>query len=199
MNRPLINVVLSGQELKRWYWLKRELVDYCKLINLNYSGSKFDILDKIAHALDEGRASLIPSKAINSKQAISKFDWQKEPLSIDTIITDSYKNSQNVRCFLRQHCGDNFRFSIPFMDYMKINCSKTLGDAINEWKRLYQISLDKNFKSEIPDGNQYNKYLRDFFADNPHSTIGEARHCWKLKRNLPLGRHKYEKSDFKLK
>ena len=69
---------------------------------------------------------------------------------------------------------------------------------INEWQRLNEQSKDKNFKSEIPTGNQYNKYIRDFFADNPNPTIEQARHFWKLKRSLLLGRHIYEMSDLKL-
>jgi hypothetical protein len=85
------------------------------------------------------------------------------------------------------------------MDYMRNNCGKTLQDAVNEWKRLNELSRDKNFKSEIPPGNQYNQYIRDYFADNPGGTLKEARHLWKLKRSLPLGRHIYEKSDVELK
>lgn len=47
----------------------------------------------------------------------------------------------------------------------------------------------QNFKSEIPDGNQYNKYIWDFFADNPNMTIKEARHFWKLKKITIMQTH----------
>ena len=117
----------------------------------------------------------------------------------ETVITDSYKNTQNVRRFFQQHCGEKFHFSIPFMGFMKNNCGKTLQDAIDEWHRLDKQRKDKNFKSKIPEGNQYNKYIRDICADNPHITIEQARHFWKLKRSLPLGRHTYERSDLALK
>jgi hypothetical protein len=120
-------------------------------------------------------------------------------LELNTIITDSYTNGPNTRQFFKEHCGERFHFSIPFMDFMKNNCGKTLQDAINEWKRLDELSKYKNFKSEIPEGNQYNKYIRDFFADNPNMTINQARHFWKLKRSLPLGRHIYERTDLELK
>lgn len=74
-----------------------------------------------------------------------------------------------------------------------------MQDAIEEWKRLNDISKDKTIKSEIPKGNQYNQYIRDFFVDNPTIKMVDARLCWKLKRNLPLTFHIYEKSDLKLK
>jgi phosphorylcholine metabolism protein LicD len=196
MNRPDIKNIKTGTELKRWYWLKQELVDYCRLTNLSYADAKFDILERIANALDN--KIKLTAKSLPSKQSTSKFNWHKEKLFLDTVITDSYKNSQNARKFFQQHCGDKFHFSIPFMAFMKNNCGKTLQYAIDEWKKLYILRKDKNFKSEIPEGNQYNKYIRDFFNDNPNMTIKQARHFWKLKRNLPLGRHIYERTDLQL-
>ncbi|HZH94897.1 MAG TPA: SAP domain-containing protein, partial [Flavisolibacter sp.] len=53
MKRPDILSIQNGEELKRWYWLKQELVEYCKLVDLGYAGSKFDLLDRIANALDK--------------------------------------------------------------------------------------------------------------------------------------------------
>lgn len=197
MERPNIKDIQTGTEIKRWYWLKKELVDYCKVINLPYNGSKFEILDRIANSLDNVEENL--SKTKISQKIDSKFDWNIETLSLDTLITDSYKNTQNVRQFFTEHCGPKFRFTIPFMNFMKANIGKTLQDAISEWKKLNELKKEKNFKSEIPGGNQYNKYMRDFFADNPSMTIEQARHFWKLKRSLPLGRHIYEKTDLNLK
>ena len=197
MKRPDIKDIKTGSELKLWYWLKQELVDYCKVMNLSYVGAKFHILERIANKLDN--SDNINIKPRNSIRQISKFDWHSDELTLETILTDNYKNTQNVRRFFQQHCGDKFHFSIPFMDFMKNNCGKTLQDAINEWQRLNEQRMDKNFKSEIPTGNQYNKYVRDFFTDNPNMTIEQARHFWKLKRGLPLGRHIYEKTDLELR
>lgn len=197
MIRPDINEIETGAELKRWYWLKEELVDFCKRTQLSYVGAKFDILERIAKALDKGAIST--ENTTKEIKPTSKFVWSKSFLTLDTVITDSYTNGPNTRKFFKQQCGDKFHFSIPFMDFMKNNCGKTLQDAVNEWHRLNEQSKDKNFKSEIPASNQYNKYIRDFFADNPTMTLKQARHFWKLKRSLPLGRHIYEKTDLKLK
>ena len=197
MTRPDINEIETGDELKRWYWLKQELVDFCKRTQLSYVGAKFDILEGIAIALDKGVTKT--EKISQTAKPTSKFLWSKSLLSLDTVITDSYTNGPNTRKFFKQHCGEKFHFSIPFMDFIKNNCGKTLQDAINEWQRLNTQSKDKNFKSEIPAGNQYTKYIRDFFADNPNMTVEQARHFWKLKRSLPLGKHVYEKKDLKLR
>jgi Domain of unknown function (DUF6434)/SAP domain-containing new25 len=191
--RPLISTITTGKELKRWYWLKEELVAYCKKVSINYSGAKFEILDRLANALDNK-----PMLAKKSERPTSLFDWSKEPLSLRTRITDSYRNGPNVRKFFIENCGAKFHFSIPFMKWMKENESKILKDAINEWKRLDKLSKDKNFKSIIPPNNQYNQYIRDFFLDNPNKKMKDARLCWKKKRQLPMERHKYEKDDLKL-
>jgi hypothetical protein len=196
MERPTIIEIQTGAELKKWYWLKNELVEYCKSKNLNYTGSKFEILDRIANNLDQKENEEAYLKT--SKRQTSKFDWHTEELTLETVITDSYKNSQNVRRFFIEHCGDKFHFSIPLMDFMKNSWGLVLKDAINEYKRLTELRKDKNFKSDIPSGNQFNKYIRDFFADNPNMTIEQGRYFWKLKRSLPLGKHIYERKDLEL-
>jgi hypothetical protein len=193
MKRPNIHDIKTGKELKLWYWLKQELVDYCKLAKINYSGSKFNILERIANKIDGKQ--LTPKK----HKPTSTFNWSKATLTLHTIITDSYKSGNNTRTFFQEHCGASFHFNIAFMRYMKENCGKTLGDAVKEWERLQQLSKDKTFKSDIPSGNQYNQYIRDFFADNKHLSLKDAQHFWKLKKNLPLGKHIYEKTDLTLK
>jgi hypothetical protein len=194
MKRPKILNIKTGDELKKWYWLKSELVALAKTIGISYTGAKFEILDRIATRLD-GKNVISISK--QSKK--SNFNWSKDLLTLDTIITDSYTNGPNTRAFFKSHCGEKFHFSIPFMNWMRENQGKKLKDAVTEWKRLEKLSKNPNFKSEIPAGNQYNKYIRDIFTDNPTMTIEEARYFWKLKRSLPLGRHIYEPSDLKLK
>jgi hypothetical protein len=194
MKRPDIATITSGAELKEWYWLKAELIEYCKIKSINYSGGKFTILERIGGVID-GKS--IHLKDLQTK--ISKFNWAKENLSLNTVITDSYTNGSNVRKFFQSHCGNKFHFSIPFMNWIKANIGKTLQDAVSEWNRLQILAKDKNYQSKIPVHNQYNQYMRDFFADNPDKTIKEARYFWNLKKQLSLSLHKYERSDLELK
>jgi hypothetical protein len=193
--RPGITTIQTGEDFKKWYWLKEELVAYCKLSGLPYVGSKFEIIERIASSLDNHLDKLPKPK---KQVALSKMEWHKADLTLETIITDSYKNGQNARRFFTKYCGKSFSFNIEFMAWMKTNVGKTLKDAVEEWLKFHEKSKDKNHKSTIPKGNQYNQYLRDFFADNPDKTIHDARRFWKLKRALPLGLHKYERSDLDL-
>jgi 16S rRNA C1402 N4-methylase RsmH len=85
------------------------------------------------------------------------------------------------------------------MARMKNNNGKKLKDGVKKWKRLDTLKKDGNLKSVISVHSQYNRYIRDFFADNPDASLADARRCWKLKRQLPMEKHKYERSDLKLK
>ena len=79
--RPDIAAVITGAELKRWYWLKDELAAEAKRRGLKHSDGKFAILDRIAHFLDTGEKSL-PTE--NKPAPKSKFDWHSAPLSPET-------------------------------------------------------------------------------------------------------------------
>ncbi len=195
--RPEITTVKSGADLRCWYWTKAELIDCARFHGLKKSGGKFLILDRIAHFLDTGEKTC-PNDVV-VKQT-SKFDWHSAALTRDTVITDNYKNSQNVRRFFQAEADPKFKFNIAFMDWMKANVGKTLGDAIDEFRAQKVKSSDPNFKTDIQDHNQFNQYTRDFLADNPNASMDEVRKVWAKKRSLPTktGRHRYDKSDLDL-
>ena len=50
-------------------------------------------------------------------------------------VTRTYRNTQNVRRFLRSQCGDGFKFDRPFMQWIKDGAAKTMGDVADEWLR----------------------------------------------------------------
>lgn len=202
--RPEITSVKSGDELRRWYWLKSDLVTYARVLGVKVSGGKFEILQRISDYLDTGeKTSNTPSKPkkLTSKFDWPKFDWHSEVLTPETQITDSYKNTQNVRGFFIENAGSNFKFNIEFMAWMKSNIGQTLGDAVNEYRAMRARMNEPDFKSKIEDHNQFNSYTRDFLADNPEMGMDDVRKYWARKIKLPSdsGRHEYERSDLDLK
>ena len=191
--RPEIATIASGRELRRWYWLKEELVAESRRRGLKSSGGKFTILDRIAHFLETGEQSLPED---TRPKVRSKFDWHKADLTPETVITDSYKNSQNVRRFFKSQLGDGFKFTIGFMDWIRQNQGKTLADAVAEYRRM----IGAGEKAEIRKHNQFNQYTVDFLKDNPDAKMADVRRVWALKRALPSddGWHVYERSDLGL-
>lgn len=63
------------------------------------------------------------------------FDWHSGSITRATPVTSRYKNTQNVRRFMLEHCGPGFKFDRPFMAWIRNGQPKTLGDVVQEWQR----------------------------------------------------------------
>jgi hypothetical protein len=194
--RPQIEAVTTGAELKDWCGLKTEVINKARLLGLSTTGGKFDIIDRIADFLD-GKVAAKPMRRQTPEPKIAGFDWHGAPLEKTTLITENYLNTQNVRRFFVTEIGRHFSFNITFMAWMKSNAGKTLGEAAEEWKRLHTL-VKAGQKPEIPFHNQFNAYTRAFLEDKPERSMDDVRHFWKLKRSL-RGHNSYERSDLDLK
>ncbi|AUU91297.1 hypothetical protein C2U55_20570 [Enterobacteriaceae bacterium ENNIH3] len=63
-----------------------------------------------------------------------KMDWHSALLTRSTAIDKHYKNTQNVRRFMMEQCGENFRFDRDFMAWIRNDIPKNLVDVVDEWK-----------------------------------------------------------------
>ena len=64
---------------------------------------------------------------------MSEFNWHTDTITRSTPVTVSYRNTQNVRRFLKSQCGADFRFDRPFMQWIKDGTDKTMGNVADEW------------------------------------------------------------------
>lgn len=196
-NRPDVQSIETGAELRRWYWRKDELIAAAKYHRVKTTDGKFQILDRIAHFLDTGERSFPGDKKV---KVTSSFDWKTAELSLDTVITDSYKNTQNVRSFFKENAHPAFKFNTPFMEWMKDNVGLTLADACEAYLASKAEQSMPGFQSEIKSHNQFNQFTRDFLADNPELGMKHVRQAWAEKIKLPSddGRHVYDQDDLRL-
>ena len=193
-DRPEIGQCASGAAFRRWYWLKSELVAFAREHGLRVSGGKDALADRIAHYLDTGdRAGAGEPRR---PRPGSTFNWATATLTLDTVITDSFTNGPNLRAFMKRHAGPSFRSSIEFMQWARDNVGKTLADAVAEWRRI-EARRKAGHKAPIPAHNQFNQYVRDYFADNPGGSMATARRLWAVKRRRP-GDNRYRRSDLKV-
>jgi hypothetical protein len=65
------------------------------------------------------------------------FDWHCDYIDKSTVITSTYRNTQNVRRFFKAELGDHFKFDREFMAWMKASSGNTMGDAVTEWRRRH--------------------------------------------------------------
>ena len=193
-NRPTLDKNISLIDFKEFYWLKADLTEFCKKVGINTNAGKIELADRIAQYLSTGQ---IPLKPTNKKIVKSNFDWNSEVLKGKTLITDNYKNTENVRAFFIKEIGSTFSFNVNFMNWMKNNEGKSLNDAIQEWKQLKHLKKDTNYKTEIKPQFEYNRYIRDFLKDNSNLSSKDAIKFWNLKR-VKRGTNEYEQTDLQL-
>lgn len=54
MEKPVLDKKLDSETFRNFYFLKEELVNFCRENGLPTSGGKMEIADRIAHFLDTG-------------------------------------------------------------------------------------------------------------------------------------------------
>ena len=193
--RPSISKISNSKELRRWYWRKDELLPFARKLGLKTTGGKFEILERIGHFIDTGHA---PKEAPHTPR--SKYNWHSAPLDDSTLITDNYKNTQNVRRYFISALGEGFKFNIAFMDWIKENSGRTLKDACHAYRAIKAQQNTPGFTTKIKSHNQFNQYTRDFLDAHPDLTMDDVRRIWarKIQRPSEDGRHVYHPDDLLL-
>ena len=193
-NHPDILSIDESEQFLKWYWLKEELILFCKEKGLSPRGKKFDLRDRILAYLD-GK-ELQPER---KKKPVSGFNWAKEVLTLDTRITDSVTFGKNFRGFMKENIGPRFVCHSDFMAWVRSHHGATLKEAIDAWFALEKRKENPQFKREIAPQNMLAQYTRDFFQDNPSCSREQMMKCWLNKKSLPTqgGKVIYEREDRK--
>ena len=184
MERPILDKNLDSATFRNFYFLKEELVNFCRENGLPASGGKIEIADRIAHFLDTGEIAPV----LREKKAAAKID----NIDLNTKIEPDFVCTEKHRAFFKKHIGDGFSFNVVFQKWLKSNAGKTYKEAIAAY---YQILEEKkNGKATIDRQFEYNTYIRDFFANNQGKSLEEAIKCWKYKKQRQ-GHNRYEEAD----
>ena len=187
MDRPELNNQLDSKTFREYYYLKEELIDFCRRNGLQTTGGKIELTERISIFLDTGERSI--------KNHDSRRTQIIDEITLDSIIEDNFVCSEKHRAFYKKEIGKRFSFNVLFQKWLKSNAGKTYKDSINAY---YKILEDKkNNKTTIDKQFEYNTYIRDFFNDNKDKTLDDAIKCWKYKKSLK-GSNKYEKEDLKI-
>lgn len=106
--RPELNKNLDAETFKEYYWLKEELIDFCRKYGLPVSGGKLDITERIAYYLETG--NIMRAKSV-SRKSVSVCDITEE-----TKIESDFVCSEKHRAFFKQHIGNSFSFNVAFQN-----------------------------------------------------------------------------------
>lgn len=184
--RPDLDLKLSAGIFRQYYYLKEELVDFCRRNNLQATGSKSELSERIAVFLESGKRTRAEHKTRKTQSA--------GEIKPNNIIEENFVCSEKHRAFFKEQVGKSFSFNVAFQKWLKSNAGKTYAEAITAYYQILQGKKSAKGKGEIEKQFEYNTYIRDFFAANKDKTLEQAIKCWKFKKSQK-GHNKYEDSD----
>lgn len=189
-DRPALDKSLDGKTFREWYWLKEELVDFCRENGLPASGGKTELTDRIALFLDTGEV-----KKNSPREGRTGSRKTVSDITLESIIEPDFVCSEKHRAFFKEQIGNSFSFNVAFQKWLKANAGRTYTDAVSAYHEIRKNAaggrktIDRQF--------EYNTYIRDFFEHNKGRSLDDAIRCWKYKKNLP-GHNRYEDSDLEV-
>ena len=101
--KPKLTQSISLGAFKNHYWLKIELIAFCKDNDLSTAGSKQEISHRIETFITTGR---------KIKPLLNSSPHARDsllPITFDTPVVN-YKNDAATRQFFVEHIGQHFRF-----------------------------------------------------------------------------------------
>lgn len=186
-NRPILNVNLDSKTFLDYYYLKEELVAFCKKNGIPSVGGKIEITERIAKFLDSGEIPYLKKTVKKNHKVID--------ITEETLIEPNFVCSEKHRKFYKEKIGDSFTFNVKFQKWLKNNQGKTYRNSIDAY---YEICTSNKMTNTVIDKQfEYNTYIRDFFCDNKDKSLDDAIKCWKYKKSL-RGHNKYEVEDLEI-
>lgn len=174
--RPQLTAELSGGELRRWYWLKDELVAFARVLGVRTSGGKELLAERIAAHLD-GVPFVEPSPAKRGHTA------QLGPeLTAETRIPAGQRCSEHVRAWLSAQTGSRFHFDAEMRAFFAAaDGTQTMHDALEHWRATRDQgarAIDAQF--------EYNRFTRQWRQEHPLADRTELLAAWHEYRARPI-------------
>ena len=187
--RPILLKNLDYKIFLQYYYLKEELVLFCRENHLSTMGGKQEISSRIEHFLKTGE------NLNTSSDKRKTVPVNLKEISLESVIEENFICSEKHRGFFKSVIGNIFTFNVTFQKYLKSNAGKTYSDAVKEWYKIQEDKKKNKGQSQIDSQFEYNTYIRDFFKDtDDNKTLKEAIKCWKYKKSL-AGHNRYDSQD----
>lgn len=131
-DRPQLSKNLDPNTFRNFYYLKEELVAFCKKQGLPAGGGKLELTERIACYLSTGEAPPAPAPAPARAKAPAG------PITPETPIEPGFVCSERHRAFFRGQLGPGFSFNVPFQKWLKANAGKTYRQAAEAYRLLLE-------------------------------------------------------------
>ena len=143
--RPNLTTDMSIQSFKDFYWLKEELQIFCRGNGISASGSKIEISNRIETFLRTGEIKKTIRKAKGNRAAL------QIELSLDTVISENHRCSQQVRAFFKTVISDfHFEYNQYIRDFFAdpSNQGKSRKEAIEAWNTIKKLPGSNKYISK---------------------------------------------------
>lgn len=183
-DRPVLDKDMDSRAFQDNYYLKEELVQFCRQEGLQTTGGKIELNERIVRYLD--------TKEKITSPVVSRRSPDIGDITESSVIENNLICSEKHRAFFRQAIGERFTFNVMFQKWLRNNAGRSYEDAIQAYCGI--IAESGRGRTVIGEQFEYNAYIRDFFADNSGRGLNDAIKCWKYKKSI-TGHKRYERSD----
>ena len=169
--RPELKPDTDAVAFSDHYWLRKELVVFCRSNGLSTAGSKQDLTDRIAAMLTGTPQPLVQRRPSRKNMPVV--------FTRETPIGPGWRCSQALRAFISAEIGRPFRFDRFMRKQIKVGDGTSLGAAIDAWRKQEGRSY------EIEPQFQYNRFTREYREHVPKAPHSEIVAAWRRYREMP--------------
>lgn len=178
--RPKFNDIKSYQEFIKYYWYFEELKQICKELGIDYSGNKSELNKNIEEYY---KGNIVSKSKKRAKLLVTTGE-----LTLETkLVKCNFAFNQKFRDFFRKQTGiSKFKFNTDMVATAKK--VKEDNDVTFTLKDMLEIYYgNKEYAKNDSSSCQWNKFLKDFCADENNSAYKNKLHIaailWNEVRN----------------
>ena len=175
MARPDLAAGLSPEAFRDHYWLKAELMAFCRAAGLSASGGKMEVADRIEAFLRDG-TRLVPAKRP------ARIGAMPGTFTRATVIGEGWRCTQALRVFFEAETHPGFRFDAVARGFVHDGAGRTLGEAADAYMTA------RGRKREIAPQLEYNRFTRAYAEAHPGASRSEVAAAWKRHRDTPVSK-----------
>lgn len=177
-NKPKLDSNISLDDYLNYYWLKKEMVEFCNKIGINSDGWKLEIHERIVDYL---------SKHVIHKRKRKKSEEQDiktDELRLNMVVTKSFKRNPQTTAFFKS-IDQRFHYSVRLNQFIRDHIGKiTYQDIMDEWKKEYELKKKGIKTTPALPQCEYNQFIKDYLEDNKDRSFNNAVSAWNVKKNM---------------
>jgi SAP domain-containing new25/Domain of unknown function (DUF6434) len=170
---------MTVEDFRAYYWLMADLTSFAKRLDVPTRGRKPELRARIERCL-----SALPDRPKPDHTRSGGPRDSEKPLRRNIPVVN-YKSDDRTRAFFKSQTGPDFHFTYCLNQFRLGNKNLTYGDLVDEWLAERERRKDQLYKPVIASHGEYNRYIRDFFADkhNKGKSLRDAAASWNARKN----------------